>query len=158
MQSFYAKFYEKVGEEKFKLISIFFCIFGDVLVASYIYGRLNNYPVFVEIMKKMIATRDPSFDVGTIPANIMAEQFQLIINVSLTMLASAVLFHLVMYAFYYANKSFARGYFKLLIWVGSVSFFFAGISLISDNPLASIGFIVQSFFYSYNIMGIRYFA
>ncbi len=147
--------YSKVGAEKFKNISLFFCLFGDIFIAGYIYNRLNNFAAYEKLMNQMgviTGTGERPFD-----TNFLHEQFQLLINSLVMMLIVGIAFHLLIYIFYFFDKSFARKYVNVLIWVGAIGFFLTGITMIGSAPLLAIGFIAQALFYTYNIFGIKYF-
>lgn len=146
------KFYSKISEFTFRILTILFCMFGDLLLIHYLYVKFTNYDLFKKMIT-MVLDRN-NIMIGDMPANEINEFFQLMTSSLIFVLIMAFVLHCVIYILHAFKKRFSLQYLRMVSFLGMFCFFIMGISLVSDQFFYGLIFFVQSFLYLFVAIGL----
>ncbi len=148
-------FYSKLTEKKFKLVTIFICLIGDLYLVSYLYFKFSNFALFEKIFRYALSMNNIGPE--QVPQDFLYAQFQILINALITMLVAVIFIHLIVYLYYYLGRKAARSYVIFLSWAGTIFYFLMTLSLFSSKISWSLGFLLIAFGYIVVIKGHKYF-
>jgi len=114
--------YNNLTEKKFKLIAIFFCFLGDLVISKFAWIIVSKkdlfekvFLIFIENMKS-----NPEFRETAMPKSFFNELFQLSMQAAMAVIALVILIHIINYIFYFKGKVFAYKYLKIQSWLGGL--------------------------------------
>ncbi len=111
--------YNNLTEKKFKLIAIFFCFLGDLVISKYAWIIVSKKELFEKVFL-MIIKNNPDFDESAVPKNFFNELFQLCSQAVLAMIVLVIIIHAINYILYFKNKIFAYKYLRIQSWLGGL--------------------------------------
>lgn len=152
-------FFKQLEPKTFQILCITLCLTGDLSFAGYIYQTFSDKKSFLanfEIMREPLqqAFRQQGM---ILPKNFEHEIFHLMIQSLLMLMCMFIIFHSIIYAFYYFQKRFAFLYIRLMAFVGTLGALSFVTSLILDNFLWGTIFGIVTLGYIFIIFGTYYF-
>ena len=152
-------FFDRLGASSFKNIAILFCLAGDVMISIFIWTRFSNKEQFSEYFQASQKILKQAFEQQgmALPPNLESEIFAMMIQSLILMLVLFVIFHIIIYSFYFFTKRFAYLYVKFLSWVGIFGAILFSIQFFSAFPGWGLLFFLQFIFYTFCAIGFRYY-
>ena len=151
-------YYSKLSPERFKIISIGFMLFGDLLLCRWLWARFIENPkiqVFINSAVNLLI-QQRQFSRADLPPDFQKSIFELMEKSLLLMFAFILFFHLINYAAYWKDKMAAFYYLRLMVWVGTFGALSAGISSLNMGLLGYL-IILLSMMYLFVAIGFIYF-
>lgn len=147
------EFFDKLGIQKFKRLTILFCLAGDWIVSAYvIIGLVRGRDVIRQLFET--AVQQQGLPPEEIDLNIIDHYYQMGLKVGFTMIGIVLLFHILCYWLFYKGKGFARAYVKSLGWMGAIGYLLFSLTSFQSPIFASVLFI-QFLLYVFVILGFK---
>lgn len=140
---------DSTTDKKRKTLSILICLFGDWIVAAYLYITIvQGREYFNKIFE--VALKAQGVGLEDMEANVVDSFFQKCVTVTIVMIVLFLFFHMVSYWLYFKENGFGKFYVKSLAYLGV--FFFGIFALTSyDKPIFAMILFIQTALYFYII-------
>ena len=143
--------YNKLTKKAFKRFAILFFFLGDLLSFSFIYYSFNNFILFKKIVENNLEKNGLS--IRDLPHFQLDEIFQLINQTLILTIALFMVFHLIVYFFYYKDKFTAFFYLKILSFVAIFGCLMIGVTEFTSFTIFGPLFLIQAGLYSFIALG-----
>lgn len=151
--------YINLTEKKFKLIAIFFCFLGDLVISKYAWIIVSKKELFEKVFLIFIENlkKNPQYQDAEVPKNFFNELFQLATQAVMAMIVLVILIHLLNYLLYFKNKHFAFKYLRVQSWLGGLGFCALGLPNLTQGGI-HIALSVSGLLLIYVAIGLSHFT
>ena len=145
------KHFQKIGLKTYKLLSILFCALGDIVVLCYLWQRFSDF----ERIKPLVLLNLKLYDLSEkdLPQSFFKEIHQVMMNTLAVTCILIVLFHIVIYIFFYREKKSAWLYVKILSLLGAMGSPLLGLPHIQQPTSLGFFILLLSFLYLWVFLG-----
>ncbi|MBG09288.1 MAG: hypothetical protein CME68_11055 [Halobacteriovoraceae bacterium] len=145
------KHFEKIGLKSYKLLSILFCALGDIIVLTYLWQKFSNFNNIKPLI--MLNLKLYNLSERDLPQSFFKEIHQVMMNTLSITCILIVIFHAVIYFFFYREKKSAWLYVKILTLLGALGSPLLALPHIQQPISLGFSILLLSFLYLWVFVG-----
>ena len=145
------KHFEKIGLKTYKLLSILFCALGDTIVLSYLWQKFSNFNNIKPLI--MLNLKLYNLSERDLPQSFFKEIHQVMMHTLSITCILIVIFHAVIYFFFYREKKSAWLYVKILTLLGALGSPLLALPHIQQPISLGFSILLLSFLYLWVFVG-----